>query len=183
MCALQMKMSWLYFGVKPVWPSSLFSTPLFLLEGQVLLFVSVYDLFITSRCQKQHRCNVSCDGNVLNSGSKPARSSSFPPTRLHSVPALDFPDKSTLLYLMSSKYTFYYSPTLQLWLWHVCTSFKRFSNPKDRECQTQHVTNGGQSVTCRTFSRFPTLHLRGAQHYYCWPSSNPPHFSMSGSLF
>ena len=114
MCALQMKMSWLYFGVKPVWPSSLFSTPLFLLEGQVLLFVSVYDLFITSRCQKQHRCNVSCDGNVLNSGSKPARSSSFPPTRLHSVPALDFPDKSTLLYLMSSRSTFYLFPTLQI---------------------------------------------------------------------
>ena len=40
-----MEMSWLYFGFKPVWPSFLFSIPLFLLEDQVLLFVSVYDLF------------------------------------------------------------------------------------------------------------------------------------------
>ena len=45
----------------------------------------------------------------------------------------------------------------------------------------------GQSVTCRTFSRFPTLHLRGAQHYFLLAilqTSSPPHFStIGGSLF
>ena len=133
---------------------------------------------------------MSCDGNVLNSGSRPARPSSFPPTRLHSVPALDFPDKSTLLYLMSSKSTFYYSPTLQIVTLTCMHFFQKVFKSKGQRMSNSACDQSiiaGQSVTCRTFSRFPTLHLRGAQHYFLLAilqSCNPPHFStIGGSLF
>ena len=108
MCALQWKCPDYILASSQYGLPSFSPLPFFLVGRASLAFCfHLWYIPITSCCQKQHRCNVSCDGNVLNSGSKPARPSSFPPTRLHSVPALDFPDKSTLLYLMSSRSTFY----------------------------------------------------------------------------
>ena len=76
-------------------------------------------------------------------------------------------------------------------LWScICTSFKRFFKFKGQRMSNSACDQsiiGGQSVTCRTFSRFPPLHLRGAQHYFLLAilqSCNPPHFStIGGSLF
>ena len=168
---------------------SFFSTLLFLLVGQVLLFVSVYDIFLLPAVVR-NSIGAMCHAMVMSWILAPSQPGPPPSLPQGYTLSLHLTFQINLLYCIFKYSVNLLSTSFQpckLWLWHICTPFKKNSNWRDRECQTQHVTNPSQVVNllrAGNFQDFPLYISEGLNTIFCWPSSKPPHFStIGGSLF
>ena len=170
--------------------ASLFSTPLFLLEDQVLLFVSVYDIFLLPAVVR-NSIGAMCHAMVMSwilAPSQPGPPPSLPQGYTLSL-HLTFQINPIYCILCQANLLSTSFQPCKLWLWQYALLSKGFQVQGTESVKLSMWPIHHSRSICYVQDIFKISHFTssGAQHYFLLAilqTSNPPHFStIGGSLF